>query len=186
MQILKLIFVIQIIINSNLTQSSKPKKDTEKNPEDVCDGVSQGILSLVNEHNNLDDRTVVTAVLNKEGLKLLKGNEEFKKLKLSKILPPILILPDSNECLKIHSDKEPLILCSFNEYSRNAWWLQLTKQILCNNRGKARNEVYGDSSIEEQAEDLEHIFNKDDKTGINIHIDGNETELPQIKVHYKG
>ncbi|EAN30684.2 hypothetical protein TpMuguga_03g00843 [Theileria parva strain Muguga] len=107
------------------------------------------------------------------------------KIDLMSVSPPILILPNSNECFKIHSNKDQIILCSFNEYSRNSWWMQITKQILCNNRGDVRNEVYGESSIEEQAEDLEHLVNKNEKKGINIHIDGTESQLPQIKVHYK-
>eukprot|EP00375_Theileria_parva_P000298 XP_762967.1 hypothetical protein [Theileria parva strain Muguga] len=97
-----------------------------------------------------------------------RGNEEYMKIDLMSVSPPILILPNSNECFKIHSNKDQIILCSFNEYSRNSWWMQITKQILCNNRGDVRNEVYGESSIEEQAElkcitkldsNLQHIFN---------------------------
>ncbi|XP_955515.1 serine/threonine-protein kinase, putative [Theileria annulata] len=149
--------------------------------ENLCNGISQGILSIADE--NLNNKILVTAVLNNNILKLLKGNEEYMKINIMKIIPPIIIIPNSNECFKIHSDDNELILCSFNEYSRNSWWLQITKQILCNNKNEIRNEIYGESTIEEQAKvyiiDIEHLMNKNDKKGINIHIDGNESQLPQ-------
>lgn len=64
--------------------------------------------------------------------------------------------------------------------------MAITKQILCNNQGKARNEVYGEASLEEVQMDVESLNKKDQKKGINIHIDGGEaSNFPQVKVHYR-
>ncbi|EKX74407.1 conserved hypothetical protein [Theileria equi strain WA] len=151
-----------------------------------CNGVTQGILTFIKDHKNLESGCMVTAVLKKDTLKLLRGNEELLNIKLETITPPILIVPNSNECFVVPSESKNLLLCSANEYSRDSWWMQITKQILCNNQGALRNEIYGEASVEEQHMDLEHMFeNRDNRSGINIHIDGTEEKLPQIKVHYK-
>ncbi|KAK2194484.1 hypothetical protein BdWA1_002430 [Babesia duncani] len=74
----------------------------------------------------------------------------------------------------------------FNNTPRNSWWQSITLQLLCLNQGPARNEVYGEPSIEEEAEDLEHIFagGQEERKGVNIHIDGDVDQLPKVSVRY--
>lgn len=96
------------------------------------------------------------------------------------------MLIKTDECFSLHAVKDETLLCFFNKYSRDSWWIAITRQILCNNQGKARNEVYGEASLEEVQMDVESLKKKDQKKGVNIHIDGDNADMfPKVQVHYK-
>ncbi|GFE52683.1 serine threonine kinase [Babesia ovis] len=128
--------------------------------------------------------TEVTLLLENNTIKLFKGNKDVKRFTLTSVKTPILI--KTSECLSIHDGKGESLLCFPNSYSLNNWWMSITKQILCNNQGDVRNEVYGEASLEEIQTDVDSLHSDEDKRGINIHIDEKDpAKLPQIKVHYK-
>ncbi|KAK1936855.1 hypothetical protein X943_001650 [Babesia divergens] len=163
----------------------------------VCDQKTQGIALLAGdkEVSSLLDlweyvgsiyMSVCLVIVSnaEEILRQILGNSSLKKFSLNKVKTPVLIKTD--ECLSVHCEKDETVLCFFNKYSRDNWWMAITKQILCNNQGKARNEVYGEASLEEVQMDVESLNKKDQKKGINIHIDGGEaSNFPQVKVHYR-
>ncbi|KAK2194755.1 uncharacterized protein BdWA1_003767 [Babesia duncani] len=90
---------------------------------------------------------------------------ESKSLKLLQGNKPL-------ETIKLSSVMAPILTVPFSDE--------------CLTIHHARNEVYGEPSIEEEAEDLEHIFagGQEERKGVNIHIDGDVDQLPKVSVRY--
>ncbi|KAG6440199.1 hypothetical protein BBOV_I000175 [Babesia bovis T2Bo] len=152
--------------------------------ENTCDHKTQGIARLITEKEDPSSGIEVTLLLEHNKLNILKGNKDLKRFTLTHLKTPILI--KTSECLTIDNGQEELFLCFPNNYSLNSWWMALSKQILCNNQGSVRNEIYGEATLEETQADINSLKSDEEKTGINIHIDERDpAKFPQIKVHYK-
>merc|ERR1712176_1175051 len=126
-----------------------------------------------NDYKDLSKGCQVTALVMGDSLQLFRGNKEYAKFPLDEIETPVDVVPGSHWCLAVSlPKKEPEILCCDNKDCRDAWWMAITKQILCRHQGKMRNEVAGEPTLEEEQElVLEEVVENPEEGGVNIRID---------------
>ncbi|SOV23533.1 conserved Plasmodium protein, unknown function [Plasmodium sp. DRC-Itaito] len=158
-------FSIFLILSFSLCLTHKDYK--------YCDNTHRGILKY-HKKKDYNEYVTVSAILKNDALDLFKGSKFFEKISLNDIITPIVILSTDVECLTLNIvNDDSVILCSDTEESINNWWLYLTKQILCLNKGELRNEN-DNKTLEEEQNNI--INNNSDEVSINI----TEDELDNI------